>query len=289
MGSAIAQRLRDAGHLVIGCDTDEAARARWVAAGGALAAHPAALAAGCDVLLICVASLEAFAEVVDGALGVASAAAPGLLVVDTCTLLPEDKARALATLAARDAILLDCVLSGNRNAVLSGTLLVYASGDTTAFERARPVLEAFAGVVRHVGPFGHASRVKLVLNFLVCIHNAATAEAMAFATRLGLAADEIHALVSASAAGSAIWDIRGRMMVERDYRGSRGGYGIARKDGPMIAAVADRHGVGAPMFRLALDLHQRAVDAGYGDLDTASLYELCRRLSGQDALEPAAC
>lgn len=286
MGSAIAGRLRAAGHAVTGFDPDPAACAALRECGGSVAGDAAAVAAASEIAIICVASSEAFAEATGG---IAAGGRAGLVVADTCTLAEADKRRAADALAQHGIVLLDCAMSGNRRSVQDGSLALYASGDEAAYRRALPVLQAFAGNVRHVGAFGRACRVKFVLNHLVCIHNAAAAEAMAFATRLGLDASEIHEIVRDSAAGSRIWDIRGRMMVARDYRSSRGGFGMARKDGPLIAAAAAVNGYPAPLFDLALALHRRGVEEGYGELDTAALYESCRQASGQDALEPEAC
>ncbi len=289
MGSAIAQRLLERGWPVAGTDPLPAALEQLRELGGRPADDAAALARACDIVIVCVNSAAAFREALLGPAGVLHGAAAGTLVLDICTLAERDKRQAHDALAAAGIVLLDCAVSGNRQSVLQGQLRFYASGDAQHLERARPRLEAFAGEVRDVGPFGMAYRLKLVMNHLVCIHNAATAEAMAFAARLGLDPALAHDIVAGSAAGSRIWDIRGRMMVNRDYRSSRGGFGMLLKDGPLIHQAATADGGQAPLMELALALHRQAHELGYGDVDTAVLYEVCRRASGQQALEPLQC
>src|SRR3546814_8597857 len=84
---------------------------------------------------------------------------------------------------------------------------LYASGDEPAYRRAAEVLDAFTREHHWMGEFGNASRIKYVLNFLVCIHNAAMGEALSFATKIGLDPKQVYELVDDSAASSWVWQI----------------------------------------------------------------------------------
>jgi L-threonate 2-dehydrogenase len=289
MGSAIAQRLLADGWRVTGVNPGTAALDLLRSLGGQPAADAAQAGRDSAAAIVCVNTAEAFFDVLLGEGGLVHGAAPGTVVLDICTLAEADKQRARQALARAGIVLLDCAVSGNRQSVLDGRLMAYVGGEPQAVEAVRPLLDALAAGVQHVGPFGTACRLKLVMNHLVCIHNAATAEAMAFGARLGLDPAQVHAVIAGSAAGSRIWDIRGRMMVQRDYRSSRGTFGMLHKDGPLILAAATADGGQAPLLELALALHRQADQMGYGTVDTAVLYEACRRVSGQPALEPDRC
>src|SRR5574342_532614 len=65
------------------------------------------------------------------------------------------------------AAYLDCPVSGSVSLVEAGTLTIMAGGDAGALELARPVLDALASRVIHVGARGTGSAAKLAVNDLV--------------------------------------------------------------------------------------------------------------------------
>src|SRR5690606_9839403 len=149
-----------------------------------------------------------------------------------------------------------------------------------AYDRVADVLSTFTRKHSFVGAFGNASKVKYVLNHLVCIITCANAEAMAMALKAGLDAQDVFDLVRDSAANSRLWEIRGPMMVSEDYTTSRGNFGMAEKDGPVIGDFMEKMYFPAPVFQAALQMHNAAVGMGQFDMDTASLCRLYETLSG---------
>ena len=287
MGSAIAIRLTQAGFDVIGIDLFEHNMAELEDHGGRRAATPRAMAEEADFILTSLPSAEAFHDVTTGQTGIAAAGRSGIVVIDTCTLAVDDKAEAARRLDASDITLLDCTVSGSRVTCLAGDLATFASGDKAAFERSADVFAAFANPLHWMGEFGNASRIKYVLNYLVCINNAASAEALACATKMGLDPHQVYELVNASAARSRIWELRAKMMIDGDYTTSRGTYNISRKDAKIIGAIAQEIEAPAPVFNAALQMHYAGMAQGYSGMDTASLYEIYKRAAGiDDIVEP---
>lgn len=287
MGSAIAIRLTQAGFDVIGIDLFEHNMAELEAHGGRRAATPRDIAEEADFILTSLPSADAFHDVTTGQTGIAAAGRKGITVIDTCTLAVDDKAEAARRLDDSGIILLDCTVSGSRATCLAGDLATFASGDKAAFERSADVFAAFANPLHWMGEFGNASRIKYVLNYLVCINNAASAEALAYATKMGLDPHQVYELVNTSVARSRIWELRAKMMVDGDYTTSRGTYNISRKDAKIIGQIAQEIESPAPVFNAALQMHFAGMAQGYSDMDTASLYEIYKRAAGiDDIVEP---
>ena len=109
---------------------------------------------------------------------------------------------------------------------------------------------------------------------------------MSLARKSGLDLTLVQPLVDDSFGSSKIWGLRGKMMVERDYVTSRGTYGIARKDARVISEFARSVAAPTPIFQAALQMHLAAISQGYGDNDTASLFEIYSKFSGLEAVEP---
>ncbi|MFG5410013.1 NAD-binding protein [Piscinibacter sakaiensis] len=76
-----------------------------------------------------------------------------------------------------------------------------AGGDTEDVARARPLFEALADTIVHVGPRGSGIRLKLVNNYMGMVGMVMTAEALMFAAKLGLDRATVVKVLSTTAAG----------------------------------------------------------------------------------------
>ena len=284
MGSAIARRLLEAGYEVVGYDIRDDYLVELAGYGGRSADSPRAVAEQTDRVLLSLPSHEAFLEVTLGPEGIVQARRPGVVVMDTSTLDFEVKGTARRGLAEHGMTLLDCSVSGTPPMCLANEMVLFASGDEPAYRTVADVFRAFTRDHRFMGEFGNASRIKYVINFLVCINNAASAEALAYATKLGLDPALVYEVVRDSFGGSRVWDRRAKLMVEGDYESTRNTYNIARKDAEVFVAHGKRAGTYTPIFFSALQMHQSGIAQGLYDIDPASLFEVYRRASGQPSL-----
>ncbi|MCW2537840.1 MAG: 6-phosphogluconate dehydrogenase NAD-binding protein [Modestobacter sp.] len=271
MGSAMSGHLLARGHHVVGYDVDAGRLADFQRAGGHPAASVQRVAEGADVVLTSLPTVDAALQV---CAELASGAHPGLVVAETSTLPHEVKHRCRRLLVDAGAELLDCPLSGTGAQALERDVVVYGSGDEDAFERARPVLEAFSRSVRHLGPFGRGSTMKLVANLLVAVHNAATAEAFALGEAAGLDPQQIYDTVRDGAGNSVIFEKRGRLMVDRSYLPATAKISMFVKDVGLVTDFAAGLGVGTPLLDATRPLYDRAVELGLAGADAAGLLDV---------------
>ena len=122
MGVSMARNLHAAG-LLVTCWNRTAARAQALAAelGITVAPDPAALAADCDVIVICVSADTDLLAVVDAAL---PGVRPGSLLIDCSTVASSTARECAARLATRGAHFLDCPVSGGVEGARLGTLAI---------------------------------------------------------------------------------------------------------------------------------------------------------------------
>lgn len=271
MGSAMSGHLLAAGFDVTGTDVSEPALAELVDRGGQPAAGTADLAARVQVVITSLPSAEAALSVCKE---IAAAASAGLVVVETSTLSLEVKRACRDVLDAAGVVLLDCPISGTGAQARDRDLVVLGSGDEAAFEGVRPMLDAFARSVRHVGPFGNGTTMKLVANLLVAIHNASTAEAFALGVSAGLDPGQLYETVREGAGGSVIFDKRGALMVDRAYRPATARVSMFVKDVALVQELAASVGVATPVLDATMPLYAKAVEAGWADADAAALLEI---------------
>src|SRR5262249_25025919 len=145
--------------------------------GGIPARSAADIGAQTDIILTCLPSVEALDDVIQGPHGLVHSARPGQIVVELGSHLIPDKERQIAPVAANGAVFIDGEVGGTPGMVSARKAVVYLAGDAEAAKKAEAVARGFSDIVHYFGPFGSASKVKLVNNLLVAIHIAATAEA----------------------------------------------------------------------------------------------------------------
>jgi putative dehydrogenase len=279
MGAAIAERLLAAGYEVVGFDVAGSARRALEEAGGRALLDSASVAREADHVILSLPSVDALAAVVNEPGGLGEGAGAGQVVLETSTLPVASKLAAHDALSASGATVLDCAVSGTPSSVRAGELALYASGDADAFARVEGMVGAFTRRARFVGAFGAATKLKLICNLLVVIHDAATAEAMALGIGAGFDPHLVYEVVRDGIGSSRVFEQRGAMMVDGDYRPGSRTYVLGLKDGALIDDLARETGTFVPMFQIARQLHMAGLGLGLGDLDAASLLEVYRALS----------
>ena len=146
---------------------------------------PHAMAGACDIVVLCVTGSPQVEAVIMGENGLASAGAP-LLIIDCSTSEPASTIRLAGQLAGQGITLIDAPLGRTPKDAWDGTLDVMVGGAPDAVQRARPVLEAFAGRVVQTGPVGTGHTMKLLNNFLSMGYAALYSEALMIGAKAGL-------------------------------------------------------------------------------------------------------
>lgn len=275
MGLAYARNLRSNGLDVVGHDPVPAACEALGDCGGRPLGSARAVAEQADVILLALASVEALKTVTAE---LCRAPISGAVIAEMGTLPLDAKEAARSALEAAGAVLLDCPVSGTGAQAARGDLVVFASGDTTAVERMRPVFLGLAREVRHVGPFGAGMKLKCVANLLVTIHNLAAAEALLLAEKSGLDLEMVLDALCAGAATSRMLEMRGPLMIAGAYEPATMKMDVHMKDLTLILDQARALDCPAPLMAASLPYYAAALAQGRDKQDTAALFEVLRHL-----------
>jgi 2-hydroxy-3-oxopropionate reductase len=271
MGRPMADRLA-AGGLppIVVRDLADPALAALAAVGARRAASFAELASEVDVVVLCLPDAAAVESVTLGPEGIARGARPGLVVLDTSTIEPGRARHVAEELARRDVSYLDAPVSGGTTAAAAGTLSVMVGGDEAALARARPVLDAIAARVLHLGPVGAGQIAKACNQLIVLGTIELVGEALTLAEESGLDPARVREALLGGFAASRILELHGARMVSREYeREGRASFHL--KDIAVVAELKAASGVETPAFDAAARQLERLVERGGGDLDHAAL------------------
>jgi 3-hydroxyisobutyrate dehydrogenase len=263
IGLPISENLIKSGYRVLGYRRGSLADFEKI--GGTPGKSPAEIGAQTDIVLSCVPSIEAMDEVINGSHGLIHSARAGQIVVELGSHPVPDKEKHVATLAKKGAVYLDGEVSGTPGMVAARKAVIYLGGDAAAAKKVEPVIKGFADLCLYFGPFGAATKVKLVNNLLVAINIAATAEAMALGLKAGVDVDLMIKAIASGSGGSTQFGIRAPWMAQRKFHPVQGQASLLFHYFHMIEQWADQTGTATPLLDRAIELYQKCCDMGLGD------------------------
>ncbi|MBC5786017.1 NAD(P)-dependent oxidoreductase [Ramlibacter sp. USB13] len=276
MGGGMARRLLARGWRVQACDLVPSRVEALVQLGASAAPHPAAAAAGADVLVVCVVDAAESEQVLFGPDGAAASLAPGRAVLLCPTLGPGDVEQLAARLQAGGLAPIDAPMSGGPERAREGTMSLMVACEDAVFDAHLPLLRDLSSKLFRVGMRpGDGARTKLVNNLLAAINLAGAAEAVALAERLGLDAARTLDVIEQSSGQSWIGSDRMRRALAGDYA-PRAHVTLLHKDTRLALEAARAAGFDAALGALAHQAFARAVAEGRAGLDDAVLLELAR-------------
>jgi 2-hydroxy-3-oxopropionate reductase len=265
MGGAMARRLVEAGHRVVGIDP--LATARDQAAGfGVEVTDDLAAAASAQVVLSSLPDTPEVEEVYLG--GLLELLAPGSVCLDLSTLDVEASRRIAVSALARGIDYLDCPVSGTSVHAEAGTLAVMVGGDPAALERGRPYLEPLATSIHFLGPNGAGLEMKLITNRLLTAHLVAIAEAILEIESAGLDVSACLELLRAGAVPRLL-DYKAEPMSRRDHS-PLFTVDLMSKD---LGLAAARRPPG-PLTAVAVEVMAKTQKQGWGPSDVSAVIEV---------------
>ena len=112
---------------------------------------------------------------------------------------------------------LDTPFTGSKVAASQGALVYYVGGDESTLETARPVLEVTSKEIKHIGPIGSATVIKLATNLISASTVQALSEALALTISHGIEADVLTDAVASNACASPLAAMKLPAMASGNY------------------------------------------------------------------------
>ena len=220
--------------------------------------------------MTCVGNDDDLRSVLLGPDGAFAGMAPGSVLVDHTTA-SANVARELAVIAAeRELGFLDAPVSGGQAGAENGMLTVMVGGDESFYKRAEPVIDAYAKMIKLMGPVGSGQLTKMVNQICIGGLVQGLAEALHFAQCAGLDGQAAMEVISKGAAQS--WQLENR---HQTMLAGKFDFGFAvdwmRKDLSILLEEARRNGAQLPVTALVDQFYSDVQAMGGGRWDTSSL------------------
>jgi len=269
----MAGRLVDSGYLVTAWNRTRGRTDDLIKRGARVADSPRDAAAGSRAIVLMVSDPAAVSDVLGGDRGVLAGARSGSTVVNMSTIGPADSLRFAEHCEKAGVRYVEAPVMGSIGQAASGTLVAIVSGDTAAVADVSGMLLVMTKQIIPAGAIGQASTLKLVMNLLVGGTIELLAESIAAAQRSGLPLELFRETLLSSVLASPFVGYKSPLLFERRYD-AQFSTRLMLKDLDLVLASAAEHGLALPATAIIREQFARAVAAGLGDDDAASVREV---------------
>ena len=280
-GGKLSGSLLRNGHDLTVRDLDRATAQPFLDQGAKWADSPAEIAANCDLIITCLPSPAASAEVMEAEDGILSALTPGKIWAEMSTTDEAEVKRLGTKVQALGAEPVDCPVSGGCHRAATGNIAIFAGCSRDTFERILPVLTTMGRRILHTGPLGSASVLKVVTNYLATANLITLAEALVTSKAAGMDLNTAYEAIRISSGNSFVHETEGQVILNgsRDISFTMD---LVSKDIGLFQAVADRAGVPLEMNPLMIRIFKDA-EARYGPREFSP--NIIRRLEDATGLD----
>ena len=281
IGRPMAGQIAKAGFDLTVHDLRRDAAAPLLDAGAAWADSPKDVAERSDIVCTCVPGPAEMKPVALGEDGLASGLRPGAVYVDHTTNSPALVRCVHDEMLARGVDMLDAPVSGGMEGAQTRDLTVLVGGATDVLERSRPVLNAMAKTVIHVGPIGAGCICKIAHNCASFVRSMALMECLTLGVKAGVAPDVLIDAFNRGALGTNL-DLRVRLpatVFQGDFE-PRFALKTALKDITLATELAEEVGVPVQLAEACRAEMNEALERGLGDLDSSVALTLQEERAG---------
>ena len=286
MGRGLVRNMAAHGLDVTAHDIDPA-RVEEAVALGARAGDVAGMAASSDVLAVCVTTAEAVQAFALGREGALARMPEGAVFLDHTTVSADHVDLMRAACAEAGVLYAEAPMTRTPAHAWRGEVNVLFGGEAELLERLRPVFDTYAENVFHVGPAGHAIRLKLIHNYIAFANVAAWCEGFALAAHEGLDMSKVIGIVSAAGGRSGMMDLYGEATLRRDFAPHMS-LANAQKDVRYYAEWLERAGLPGFMARSVHQTYALASIMGHEAEGCTAVIKAYEELTGTEARLPDA-
>ena len=275
MGRPMTENLLSASASVIGHNRSQQVVEDLSAKGLTPAAAPKNVAETADTVILMLPDTGTVEHILFGESGVIEGIQSGSLVIDMGTTAVMATRQFAAAIEEAGGDYVDAPVSGGAVGAQGASLSIMAGGSDTAFGRAQPIFEVLGQNISHVGDASAGQVTKTVNQVIVGLTIGAVSEALVLAESAGVDPAKVREALMGGFATSRILELHGKRMIEDNFEPG-GRAKTQRKDMFEAIEFASALGIKLPALNLNLELYDKLLERGWGELDHSALYKLIK-------------
>jgi 3-hydroxyisobutyrate dehydrogenase len=275
MGSGIGARLIEVGHDVSVWNRSAEKTKALAQAGAKVAATPAELAHGTEIVITILTDAAAIDAVYNGAGGLLAGEVKDKLFIEMSTVRPETEIALAKGVRGKGAAFVECPVGGTVGPARQGKLLGLMAGEPADTARAKPILDQLCRRLEYVGPIGSGAAMKFAINLPLMIYWQSLGEALSLCRPLGIEPARLMDIFADSSGGTNAVKGRGpaiaAMLEGRDPGPVGFDIDSGRKDLRAMVDEGSARGIDLPLAKATLACFDEASAQGMGAKDGSNL------------------
>jgi len=279
LGNAVGIHLLDSGFELTAYNRTKSKTTELVKKGAKIVDFPKYVAKSSDVVFTIVKNADAVKDVSFRNNGIVEGKHDGLVVADMSTINPVESKIIAKKFSEHGITMLDTPVMGGPNVAIDGRLVMMASGDKTMFEKYRKVFETIANQVFFLGESSTAHSVKLAMNIQIALLSLAISEGITLARGANVDPEIFLKILNSTYFKTGMSENKAYKMIKDSFEPTFTLSNL-KKDLDTINEAARAFGVNLPISTKANEIFQKAVDAGFGDLDYTGILAFLQKING---------
>jgi 3-hydroxyisobutyrate dehydrogenase-like beta-hydroxyacid dehydrogenase len=279
MGNPMSKNLIKAGYSVTVFDIVPEAMNALAEEGAKVAGSAAEAAADADVIISMIPDDHALEDVSIGPEGVFKGIGTNVTYIDMSTVSPIISARVSEGAKDKGIKYLRAPVSGSTEAAEKASLTIMASGPKDAYDQCEDMFKLLGQKVFHVGEGDEARYMKLLVNMMVGITSAMTAEALVFGEKGGLDWSQMIDTINNSVIASPLIGFKVQLLKDRDYKPMFTATQMA-KDFDLALDTGKAMDIPMPITALARQLYGSMKATDKGGFDYFGIVALFEEMAG---------
>jgi len=277
LGSAVGMHLLDSGFELTAYNRTKSKTDELAKKGARVVDFPKDVAKSSEVVITIVKNADAVKDVSFGNNGIVEGSHDGLIVADMSTINPVESKIIAKKFSEHGITMLDTPVMGGPNVAIDGKLVMMASGDKTIFEKHRKVFDTISNQIFFLGEVGTAHAVKLAMNIQIALLALAISEGITLARGANVDPEIFLKILNSTYFKTGMSENKAYKMIKGSFEPT---FTLAnlKKDLDTINEAAMAFGVNLPISAKANEIFQKAVDAGFGDLDYTAILAYIKQL-----------
>lgn len=222
----------------------------FAAHGAVSGGSPVEMMQACDVVITCLPSPAASAEVMAEML---PEMGPGKTWMEMSTTDADEILRLGAEVTATGGSAVECPVSGGCHRADTGNISIFAAGPRAAVDTVMPLLKHLGRRILYTGDLGTASKLKVMTNYLATVHLVALCEALTTMKAAGLDLATTYEAIRISSGTSFVHETESQLILSgsRDVNFTMD---LIMKDIGLFQKLAETGGVPLEISPLLLDI-----------------------------------
>ena len=283
MGHGMAKNIVEAGYpLVTMAHRKRDAVDDLIQRGATEAKSPKQIAEQSDIIHLCVTGSPQVEANIRGENGLLAGLRPGAIIIDCSTSDPVSTLALKAEIEAAGGHFADAPLARTPKEAWEGTLDTMVGASPEVFEKIKPVLDTWAGVVVHLGEVGLGHKMKLLNNFLAMGYGALYAESLAIARLSGLTPEQFDSVIRPGRLSNGFYQTFMKWTLEGDENAHKFAISNGHKDMRYLTNLCTAVGAVNPVQSAVKNSYAAMEAAGEGERYVPMLADFIARQNGID-------